>query len=92
MATFEELDALSSQELHDRAMRRARRHLDVGFLWRVMEMTPAAEAATGDLEEAELQAQHASSQIADAHNADDAGDLLDTLRPVYIDYLLEHDA
>jgi hypothetical protein len=90
MATFEELDELSSQELHDRAMQRARRHLDVRFLWRVVEMTPAAEVASGELEEAELDAERSSAQLADALRADHDGELLDSLRPVYIDYLLKH--
>jgi hypothetical protein len=33
MTTFEELDAMSSQELHDRAMEHAEKQLDVRFFW-----------------------------------------------------------
>ena len=90
MATFEELDRLSSQELHDRALHYARRHLDVKFFWRLIEAVPAAEAGSGDVHEAEAMVQHASTQITDALNADEHGELADALRPIYIDYLLKH--
>ena len=39
------LDELSTQELHDRAVRRAERHLDVRFFWSLLELIPAAETA-----------------------------------------------
>ena len=48
MPDTDPLEQLSSKELHDLALRRARRHLDVGFLWQLMKVLPAAEAATGD--------------------------------------------
>ena len=38
--TFEELDQLSSKELHDRAVHRARRHLDVRFYWEILSAIP----------------------------------------------------
>ena len=44
MATRDELDRLSSRELHDRAVRRALHHLDVEFLWELLRAIPAAEA------------------------------------------------
>ena len=90
MTTFEDLDKLSSQELHDRAMRRAEHHLDVKFFWDLLEMIPAAEAAKGDTGEAEQDAQIAHSQVIDALGADHDPKLLDSLRPVYIDYLMKH--
>ena len=43
-----ELEALSSQELHDRATRLAWRRLDVGFLWDLLSTIPEARAAVGD--------------------------------------------
>lgn len=88
MASAEELDRLSSKELHDRAFAHAKRHLDARFFWRLIEMVPAAEAATGDLGEAGEHVLHPSSQVADAVDSDPS--LLDGLRPVYIDYLVEH--
>ena len=45
MTTREELDALSSKELHDRAFSEAKRHMDVGFFWQLLRSLPAAEAA-----------------------------------------------
>jgi hypothetical protein len=86
----DELEQLSSKELHDRAMKRARRHLDVRFIWQVIQMTPAAEMAAGETREAERDALHWSTQVTEALNADEDGQLADALRPVYIDYLVNH--
>ena len=36
------LDDLSTQELHDRAIHRAEKHLDVKFFWSLLQMIPAA--------------------------------------------------
>ena len=47
MTEPDELEALSSSELHDRAVRRAVHHLDVGFLWELLRTIPAGEAAAG---------------------------------------------
>jgi hypothetical protein len=88
--TREELERLSSQELHNLAMKRALKHLDVKFLWNLVEMVPAAELAAGEERNAEQDAFHASTQIADALNADGDGRLAEALRPVYIDYLASH--
>jgi hypothetical protein len=88
MTSFEELDALSSDELHDRAVKHALRHLDVKFFWDLMQMTPAAEAEAGDVDQAESDVQHVSGQVADAVDDDPA--LKDAMRPIYIDYLLKH--
>jgi hypothetical protein len=91
MATIEELEQLSAQELHERAMKRALKHLDLKFLWDLIEMIPAAEVAAGELEEAERDAQNAIAQITDALRADKDGKLAEALRPVYIDYLAGHE-
>ena len=88
MTDRHELEQLSSKELHDRAITHALRHLDVRFLWRLIEMTPAAEMAAGESEDAERDVQHWSSQVTEAINADEDGQLADALRPVYIDYLV----
>jgi hypothetical protein len=87
VTTFEDLDALSSHELHDRAVKRAERRLDVAFFWRLLQEAPAAEA-TADLERSEEQVQHWSRQVLDLLREDDAA--LEARRPIYIDYLLEH--
>ena len=85
MTTFEELDALTSRELHDRAVKRAERHLDVKFFWRLLSESPAVEAADGDPEKGEEEVAHWSRQVLDVLRHDDAA--LDARRPIYIDYL-----
>jgi hypothetical protein len=89
MSRRDELEALSSKELHDRAVRRAEKHLDVKFLWNLMKLVPAAEASVGQEAQADFDVVHWSGQVADTFRDDD-GDLSDALRPVYIDYLEKH--
>jgi hypothetical protein len=88
MTSFEELDALSSEELHDRAVRHAKRHLNVKFFWDLMQLTPAAEAEQGELGQAESDVLRVSGQVTDV--LEDHPELHDAMRPVYIDYLLKH--
>jgi hypothetical protein len=83
------LDDLSTHELHDRAIRRAERHLDVKFFWSLLKLIPAAEAASGDEGEAEYDIQSSKGLISDALHSGD-GKLGDALRPVFIDYLRKH--
>jgi hypothetical protein len=92
MAGRDALEQLSSKELHDRAVRLAEHRLDLGFLWRLIKTIPAAEAAAGNLQQAE-----ADVAVGDlvpllhdlAHS--DEGPLADALRPLYIEYLVEHE-
>ncbi|HWK25851.1 MAG TPA: hypothetical protein VNS09_04770 [Solirubrobacter sp.] len=88
MTTFEELDALPTRELHDRAVRRAERRLDVKFFWRLLQEGAAADAAEGELERGEEQTAHWSRQVLEILRHDDAA--LEARRPIYIDYLLQH--
>jgi hypothetical protein len=83
------LDDLSTQELHDRAVRRAERHLDVGFFWSLLKLIPAAEAASGEQGEADYDIQSSKGLIIDALRSGD-GQLGEALRPVFIDYLRKH--
>jgi hypothetical protein len=80
---------LSTHELHERAVRRAEKHLDVRFLWTLLESIPAAEKVSGDENEADFDIQHWLSQISDAVHSGD-GKLGEALRPVFIDYLAKH--
>jgi hypothetical protein len=91
VATREELERLTSKELHDRAVRVAERRLDVGFLWRLIKTIPVAEAAAGNLDhaEADIGVADLTPLLADLHH-DDEGPLADALRPLYIDYLEKH--
>jgi hypothetical protein len=85
----DDLDQLSSQELHDLAVRHARRHLDVKFFWELMQRLPAAEAAAGELDEAEADVRRLSAHIDDVTDAG-RGEVADLLRPFYLDYLRRH--
>jgi hypothetical protein len=85
----EDLEALSTRELHDRAVRHAERHLDVRFFWSLLKLIPAAEAASGDVGEAEYDVQFSRGLIYDAVHSGD-GQLGEALRPVFIDYLRKH--
>ena len=84
-----DLDRLSSKELHDLAVRRAKRHLDARFFWELMRLLPAAEAAAGDLDEAETDVMRLSAHVDDVAEAG-RGEVADLLRPFYLDYLRRH--
>jgi hypothetical protein len=88
-SSTEELDELPTRELHDRAVRRAERHLDVKFFWSLLEMIPEAEAISGDVGEADFDVVSARGLITDALHSGD-GKLAEALRPVFIDYLHKH--
>jgi hypothetical protein len=85
----DQLDELSTVELHDRAISRAERHLDVKFFWNLLKLIPAAEALSGDEGEAEFDVQFSKGIISDALHSGE-GELGEALRPVFIDYLRKH--
>lgn len=84
-----ELEALSSKELHHRAIRRAVEHADVRFLWKLIREVPAAQAAAGNVDAAETDLMSLSSLVNDVIESDE-GNLAEALRPVYLDYLTKH--
>jgi hypothetical protein len=92
VADRDDLEKLSSKELHDRAVRLAEHRLDIGFLWTLVKTIPAAQAAAGHLDQAQ-----ADIAVADlvplihdvTHSGE--GDLADALRPLYIEYLAGHE-
>jgi hypothetical protein len=83
------LDKLSSAELHDLAVRHARRHLDVRFFWRLIQTLPTAEAAAGELDEAENDVMRLSAHVDDVTDAG-KGEVGDLMRPFYLEYLRRH--
>jgi hypothetical protein len=89
MSEGDRLERLSSKELHDLAVRRARRHLDVGFFWRLMQVLPAAEVAAGEQVDAEADLERMSGHIDDITDSG-RGEVADLLRPFYLDYLRRH--
>jgi hypothetical protein len=84
--TREQYERLSSRELHDLAVRHARRHVDIRFFWQLMEVLPAAQAAAGDLREAEADVVQMTAHLNDITDAG-RGEVAEVLRPFYIDYL-----
>jgi hypothetical protein len=89
MPTGDPLEQLSTAELHDLAVRRARRHLDVRFFWRLMEVLPVAESGAGDLREAEADVATMRAHLDDVTDAG-RGEVAELLRPFYLDYLKRH--
>jgi hypothetical protein len=84
------LEKLSSAELHDRATRLAWRRLDVGFLWDLLKTIPEARAAIGDEDRSEPDIMRPLALLNDLVDAD-RGTLADALRPLYIEYLEQHE-
>jgi hypothetical protein len=83
------LERLSSQELHDLAVRHALRHLDVPFFIRLMEALPVAEAAAGEMDQAVADALTLRAHLDDLTDSG-RGEVANLLRPLYIEYLEEH--
>ncbi len=83
------LDRLSSKELHDLAVHRARKHLDVKFYWRLMQYLPAAEMATGKMDDAAADLQSLTAHVDDLTDSGE-GETAEALRPFYLEYLREH--
>ena len=80
------LQALSSKELHDRAIAEAAKHVDFRFFWRLLAALPAAEAAIGREDEAEQDVMTLRGRLNDLTHSGQ-GELADALRPLYIEYL-----
>ncbi|MEO8476710.1 MAG: hypothetical protein ABI572_06620 [Actinomycetota bacterium] len=89
MTTRDDLEALSTKELHDRAIESARAHLDVGFLWQLVKALPVAEEMVGDDERSKVDIMRPLALINDFLDAGE-GALGEALRPLYVTYLEEH--
>ena len=89
MSQPEDLERLSTRELHDRAFSLARRRLDVRFFWNLLEAAPAVEAGSGHQREAEADILSLSQRVDDVVHPDTAEEA-DAFRPFYIEYLVEH--
>ena len=88
-ATFDELDALATEELQDRAFALARQRRDVSFFWSIFEHVPAREG--GDDGSFGIQ-----STVDDAiavwkeTTEGEYGEQEPLIRAALIDYLLKH--
>jgi hypothetical protein len=89
MASENNLEQLSSKELHDLAVSRARRHVDLKFFWDLVKYLPVAEAAAGQLDEANADIESTLAHVDDITDSGE-GEVADLLRPFYIEYLEKH--
>ena len=87
--TRDELEALSSRELHHLAVRRAIHHVDVEFFWELLRAVPAAEASEGHDIEAGRDITKVTALLGDAIDSG-KGEVAEALRPLYLDYLEKH--
>jgi hypothetical protein len=88
VTTIEDLDPISTPELHDRAFKLAEKRLDVGFFWKIFKAVPEAEAVSGRPDETAVDVHYISQWLGNFFEARDLGD---ALRPFYVEYLLEHE-
>jgi len=89
MAEDDPLEHLPSKDLYDLAVKRALKHLDVKFFWRLLEILPAAEAAAGEVGDAAADIEIARAHLDDLTDAG-RGETAENLRPFYLEYLREH--
>ena len=89
MSDADGLDRLSSHELHDLAVSRAKRHVDVRFFWELMRTLPTAEAAAGEVGEAQEDVMKLSAHVDDVTDSG-RGEVAELMRPFYLEYLRKH--
>ncbi|MFE1170239.1 hypothetical protein [Nocardiopsis sp. NPDC058789] len=77
----------STEDLRERALELARKRWDVAFLWRLLRLLPAAEAAAGNRDASEASVAQVSGLLYEAFSAEHDPKVHEALRPVYIDYL-----
>jgi hypothetical protein len=89
MADDDGLDALTSKELHDLAVKRARRHFDAKFFYNLMKLLPVAESAAGNYEKSDDDMLRISAHFDDVTDSGE-GEVGELMRPYYIEYLRDH--
>ncbi|NKZ02112.1 hypothetical protein [Nocardiopsis alborubida] len=85
-----EFDQTSTEDLRDRAVELARQRWDLRFFWRLLRLIPAAEAAAGNEEASEASVAQLSGFVYEALSAEADPEVQEALRPVYVQYLLDH--
>jgi hypothetical protein len=88
MTSREEPDALSSPDLHDRAVHLAMRHMDIGSLWQLLPSPSVTEGPDGGPGAAQI---GVARGAVDARGAQGRGYRTagHRLRPFYVGYLLK---
>jgi hypothetical protein len=89
VAERDQLDQLSSEELHDRATQHALRHANVKFFWNLLRALPAAEASVGEMDEARSYGHSLYGRVNVLRHSGE-GDVAEALRPFYLEYLEKH--
>jgi hypothetical protein len=84
----EDLETMTSRDLHDRALGTAKAEGDLDWQWLLLRSIPAAEGEVGDLEDSGMDMVSTVTAINGYTRSD--RDLPGTLRLQYVDYLLEH--
>lgn len=90
MRSIEDLERLSTNELHDQAFGLAKSRLDLRFFWNLLEVIPAAEAAAGHAGEAQQDIHSLAERVQDLVHPDTTEES-DAFRPIYIEYLMKHE-
>ncbi|WP_285732549.1 hypothetical protein [Nocardiopsis sp. ATB16-24] len=85
-----EFDQISTEELREHAVELARQHWDLRFFWRILGLIPAAQAAAGNEGASEASVAQLSGFLYEALSAETDPEVQEALRPVYVQYLLEH--
>lgn len=85
-----EFDQISTEDLREHAVELARRHWDLRFFWRILGLIPAAQAAAGNEGASEASVAQLSGFLYEALSAETDPEVQEALRPVYVQYLLEH--
>lgn len=93
MSDLATLDALSTEQLRERAFSRARHRGDVGFFWGLIERLPAS-AETNSNDESLGTVGSSIEELVGAWReltGHDYGDREPVVRAAFIDYLLKHE-
>jgi hypothetical protein len=91
-ATFEQLDALTTEELRQKAFDLAEHRHDVGFFWEVIKHLPESGAlasedgSPGNIIGSLIETMQAARELFGGH-IDELGDAEPLLRAKFIDYL-----
>ena len=87
MISREDLDGFPTNRLHDQAISFAKSANDIDWLWHLLGSIPVAEGQIGDLEDSGMDIASTVSAINGYLRTDRTAS--ETLRPQYIDYILE---
>jgi hypothetical protein len=88
MITSDDLETLTSRQLHERAIDLAKAGGDLDWLWHLLGSIPSAEGQLGELDDSGLDVASVISAINARIRTDPSAQ--EILRPEYVAYLLEH--